>query len=193
MKNAIIIQENSNRNEYYTVEDYMFNNRELLLDEEVNSSTMTSLINQVRYLDKISPGEEITLFINSPGGEVTSGLVLFDVLRMAKSPIRTVCIGTAASMGAIIFLAGDKRCMTEHSQIMIHDPSVKMGNMPSKALAVQETLESLMNTRRDLARIIADRTGKPIRSVYSKTKGDSYFSAKEALEFGLATEIINEL
>ncbi|MBQ9277804.1 MAG: ATP-dependent Clp protease proteolytic subunit [Lachnospiraceae bacterium] len=193
MKNLMIIQENSNRNEYFTVEDYMFNNRELVLDDDVNPHTMTSLINQVRYLDKISPGEEITLYINSPGGEVTSGLVLYDVLRLVKSPIRTVCIGTAASMGAILFLAGDKRCMTIHSQIMIHDPAVRMGNAPSKALSVQETLDSLMKTREELARIIADRTHKPIRSIYAKTKGDAYFNAKEALEFGLATEIVDEI
>ena len=82
--------------------------------------------------------------------------------------------------------------MTKHSQIMIHDPSITLGNTPSKALAVQDTLESLMKTREELARIISERTGKPLRTIYSKTKGDSYFSAEEALEFGLATEIITE-
>ena len=189
----MIIEENNNRNEYYSVEDYMFNNRELVLSGEVNPQTMTDLINQVRYLDSVSPGEEITLFISSPGGEVTSGLALYDVLRMVKSPIRTVCIGTAASMGAILFLAGDKRCMLKHSKLMIHDPSVSMGNAPSKALAIQETLENIMDTREILARIISERTGQKLRTVYSKTKGDAYFNAEDALDFGLATEILEEI
>ena len=82
--------------------------------------------------------------------------------------------------------------MTEHSQIMIHDPSVIMGSSPSKALAVQDTLDSIMKTRETLAKIIAERCHKPLRTVYSKTKGDTYFDAKSAIEFGLATEIITE-
>lgn len=193
MINPRIIEEGSRGNEYYSVEDYMFNNRELVLDEDVNPGTMTRLINQIRYLDKIAPGEEITVFINSPGGEVTSGLALYDVLRMVSSPIRTVCIGVAASMGAILFLAGDRRCMLQHSKIMIHDPSIRMGDAPSKALTIQETLDSIMNTREILARIISDRTGKKLRTVYSKTKSDTYFDAEEALDFGLATEILEEI
>lgn len=192
MRNINVMNETNNGKQFYSLDDYMFTKRELVLSEEVNSETMTEMIKRFMYLDRIDPGKEITLYITSPGGEVTSGLVFYDIIRMAKSPVRTVCIGTAASMGSILFLAGDRRCMTEHSQIMIHDPSVIMGSSPSKALAVQDTLDSIMKTRETLAKIIAERCHKPLRTVYSKTKGDTYFDAKSAIEFGLATEIITE-
>ncbi len=192
MKSANIIEVTNSGKQFYSVDDYMFSNRELVLSDGVDSETMTEMIKHFMYLDRIDPGKEITIYITSPGGEVTSGLAFYDIIRMAKSPVKTVCIGMAASMGSILFLAGDTRCMTKHSQIMIHDPSITLGNTPSKALAVQDTLESLMKTREELARIISERTGKPLRTIYSKTKGDSYFSAEEALEFGLATEIITE-
>ena len=192
MRNINVMNETNNGKQFYSLDDYMFTKRELVLSEEVNSETMTEMIKRFMYLDRIDPGKEITLYITSPGGEVTSGLVFYDIIRMAKSPVRTVCIGTAASMGSILFLAGDRRCMTEHSQIMIHDPSVIMGSSPSKALAVQDTLDSIMKTREPLAKIIAERCHKPLRTVYSKTKGDTYFDAKSAIEFGLATEIITE-
>ena len=190
MRDPLIITETCMGNQYYSVEDYMFNQRELYLDEGVNAESMASMIRQFRYLDQVDPGKEITLYITSPGGEVTSGLAFYDVIRMAKSKVRTICCGTAASMGAILFLSGDERLMTRHSKIMIHDPSITMGNAPSKALEVKETLESIMKTREDLARIIAERTGKTLKTVYAKTKGDAYFSADEAVKFGLATGIL---
>ncbi len=192
MRNPYIIEENNSGKDLYSVEDYMFNNRELVFDDSVDARAMVGLINQFRYLDKKAPGEEIKLFISSPGGEVTAGLALYDVMRLAKSPVTTICVGIAASMGSILFLAGSKRLMTKHSQIMIHDPSVNMGGY-NKALAVQETLEQIMKTREILGKIIAERTGKQLKTVYSKTKGDAYFSSDEAIKFGLATGILEDL
>ncbi len=193
MNRINIIEENSTRNEYYSVHDYMFKHRELLLDDEVDAHSMTEMIARVMYLDRQNPGEKITLYINSPGGEVTSGLALYDVLRMIKSPVRTVCLGSVASMGALLFLAGDERCVLKHSKIMIHDPAVRMSGEPSKALSVKETLEDLMKTREELARIISERTKKPLRTIYAKTKNDSWFTAEEAIEFGLATEVLSAI
>ena len=191
MRSPLIITETCMGNNYYSVEDYMFNQRELFLDEGVNAQSMADMIRQFRYLDRIDPGKKITLYITSPGGEVTSGLAFYDIIRMAHSPVRTICCGIAASMGAILFLAGEERLMTSHSKIMIHDPSVTMGNSPSKALDVKETLESIMKTREDLAKIISERTGKSLKTIYAKTKGDAYFGADEAVKFGLATGILD--
>ena len=190
---GLILHESARGIDAYNPESGLLKSRMLFFTEEVTPASSNELIEYLLFLDKEAPGEEITLFISSPGGEVTSGLALYDVLRMGKSPIRTVCIGTAASMGAILFLAGDKRCMLKHSKLMIHDPSVNMGNAPSKALAIQETLENIMDTREILARIISERTGQKLRTVYSKTKGDAYFNAEDALDFGLATEILEEI
>lgn len=175
-----------------SLNDKLLDQRCIFLTDGVNTQTMTELIKQVKYLDSREGdgGEEITLYINSPGGGVISGLALYDVLVSAKSPIRTVCIGDAASMGAILFLAGEKREMLPHTRLMIHDPS--FGNLDVAGMKPHELrheVESLERTKDILAEIIAEKTGKPLEEITKTTANDSYFTAEEAIEFGLATDI----
>ena len=120
---ANIIKETVRGFDVVTIEDELLRNREIFLTEEVNKSTSNELIKELMYLEMEDDSAEITLYINSPGGDVVSGLAVYDYLTLMKAPIRTVSIGCAASMGAILFLAGDKREMLPHTQIMIHDPS----------------------------------------------------------------------
>ena len=134
--------------------------------------------------------DEITLYISSNGGEVTSGLSLYDYIRMMKSPLKTVCIGTAASMGAILFLAGDKRLMLPHSKIMIHDPTCAFGSNRITPLEAQDKTNDLMKIRKEICSIIAERTGRPLNQIYRRTHKDTLFTASEAIEFGIATEIM---
>lgn len=168
--------------------------REIFLTEEVNAATCDSLITQLMYLDRCNPEQEITLYINSPGGCVTDGLAVYDVMRMLKAPLRTVCMGTCASMGAILFLAGETREMMEHGRIMVHDPSFggshNIGG--KKPHQIQSELDDLNRCRESLAKIIAERTGKPIEEIYEVTANDTYFSADEAIKFGLATSVIQK-
>ncbi len=175
-----------------TIEDEMLQHREVFLTEEVNRKTATDLIKQFMYLDRTEPGKPVTMYINSPGGEVVSGLAVYDYIRIMKSPVNTVCIGDAASMGAILFLAGKERKMLKDSQIMIHDPSFSSGDIGGKKPnEIQEKLGQLMEIRGKLAEIIAERTGMTKKQVYQKTKKDSYLSADEALNCGIATEILD--
>lgn len=186
-----IIKETIRGIQLVSIEDEMLNSRELFLNEEVSSKTSTSLIKQLMYLEKQAPGEPITLYINSPGGEVVSGLALYDYIQLMSSPVYTVCIGTAASMAAILFLAGEKRKMMKNTQLMIHDPSYASGDVGgAKPHEIQEKLDKLMETQKKLAHIIAERTGLSIKQVYRKTKHDTYIGAEEALKLGLATEIM---
>ena len=101
-----IIKETSSGTSFSEIRDEMFSDREILCVGEINSVTVNSLINQIRYLAKSDPEKEITMYINSPGGEVSSGLALYDVMKAVKCPIRTVCVGTAASMAAVLFASG---------------------------------------------------------------------------------------
>lgn len=175
------------------IEDQLLKNREIFLVDSVTSETSTELIKQLMFLESQDHTREITLYINSPGGEVISGLAVYDYLTMMNSPIRTVCIGSASSMGAILFLAGEKRQMLPHSEIMIHDPSYHHGDMGGqKPHEIQHRLDSLNETREMLAWIIAERTGKSVEEIYKVTAEDSYYKAKAAVEFGLATEIITK-
>lgn len=122
-----------------------------------------------------------------------SGLALFDYIKLMRAPVNTVCIGTAASMGAILFLAGRKRQMYPHTRIMIHDPAYGQGTMAGKkSHELKHQLDKLNETREALATIIAEATGKTIDEIYEVTADDTFFSSKEAIEFGLATEIIKK-
>lgn len=188
---ANVILESPRGYDVIPINDKLLDSRCLFLTEAVDSASMTELIKQIKYLDsREDAGEEITLFINSPGGNVISGLALYDVLTASRSPIRTVCIGDAASMGAILFLAGDKREMLPHTRLMIHDPS--FGSLDvggKKPHELRQEVESLERVKVILAEIISAKTGKTSEEICKITANDTYFTAEEAIAFGLATDI----
>ena len=187
-----IVKETSNGMFCYRIQDEMLANREIECVGEINSESVNSLISQIRYLAKQDPDKEITIYINSPGGEVSSGLALYDVMKGVKCPIRTVCVGMAASMGAILFVSGDERDMLPHARIMIHDPLIA-GNVGGSAIAIKTLSDNLMRTREITGKILAEHTNKTLKEIYKKTACDTYFYADEAVEFGLADRIINEI
>lgn len=189
---ARIIKETVRGIDIVDLEDELLQSREIFLTGGVDANTTNELIKQLMYLEREDDEAEITLYINSPGGEVTSGLAVYDYMTLIKAPIRTVSIGTAASMGALLFLAGDKRQMLPHTRIMIHDPSYSNADMSGKKPhEIQHELDKLNETRQIIAQIISEKTGKTLEEVYEVTANDTYYNAKEALKFGLATEIID--
>lgn len=190
---ANILMETVRGIEAVRIEDELMRNREIFLTGEVNAASTSELLKQLMYLDRESGSEEITLYINSPGGEVISGLAVYDLISLMNAPVRTVCIGTAASMGAILFLAGRKREMLPHTRLMIHDPSYSHRDIGGrKPHEIQHELDKLNETREALARIIAEKTGKTVEEIYEITADDTYYSAEEALDFGLATGILTD-
>ena len=188
---ANIIKESARGYDLISSTDILFNSRKIFLTTEVTDETCDALLRNLMALNTEDPNAEIILYINSPGGEVMPGLAVFDYIRCMSAPLKTVCIGMAASMGAILFLSGKEREMYSHSTIMIHDPSYGAGNIGGKKPhEIQKQVDKLMETRETLAGIIADVTGRPIDEIYDITREDSYYNAREALEFGLATKII---
>lgn len=188
-----VIYESARGFDQIDIEDELMKSRKIFFTGAVNSDTCNEIIKQLMYLEKQDDTKEITIYINSPGGRVSDGLAVYDIIQLLNSPIRTVCIGLAASMGAILFLAGDKRQMLPHSEIMIHDPSYNNADIGGqKPHEIQHRLDSLNETREMLAQIIADKTGKSIDEIYEVTAEDSFYKAKAAIEFGLATEIISK-
>lgn len=188
---ANIIRETVRGIDVIRIEDELLANREIFLTEEVDAATSNELLKQLMILERQDSKKEITLYINSPGGEVISGLAVYDFISLMKSPVRTVCTGTAASMGAILFLAGKKRLMLPHTRLMIHDPSYSRNDIGGKKPhEIQHELDKLNETREALARIIAEKTGKTIDEVYAVTASDTFYSAEEAIEFGLATDVL---
>jgi len=187
--NGLILHESSRGIDAYTPESSLLKKRILFFTEEVNADSSNRMIEYLLYLDMEDPGKEITICINSPGGEVVSGLAVYDTIRSLKSPVRTVCIGTAARMGSILFLAGEKREMLPHTKIMIHDPLISGLSGSRRALELEKEAAHLMETREITAEIIAVRSGHTLEEVYAKTKEDCYLNAKEAIDFGIATGI----
>lgn len=186
-----IIKETSNGPFACSIQDDMLLRREIECVGEINADSVNSLIRQVRHLASQDPEGEITIYINSPGGEVASGLALYDVMKAVKCPIRTVCVGTAASMGALLFASGDQREMLPHAKVMIHDPLIH--STGGSALKLKNMSDSLMETRESLAQILANQTGKTLDEIFEKTEEDSWFTAQEAVDFGLADRIIDTI
>lgn len=186
-----VIRETSSGETSHTIQDEMFRRREVEYVGEVNAGSAYAVCRQLMQLAHEDPDREITLYINSPGGEVTSGLALIDVMAAIPCPVRTVCMGTAYSMGALIFAAGTRRDIMPHSEVMIHEPL--MFNIGGATAAIEETSRRMLKTREVINSLLARYTGRPIKEINRKTAKDCYFSAQEAVEFGLADRIIDKM
>lgn len=155
-----------------------------------NGSEMNASIAQYYAAHYKNDGCAPVIFVASAGGSVRSGLAIYDAMRLASCPIRTVCLEFAASMGAVIFMGGDDRRMAPHAELMIHDPLIPQGAGGS-ALALQETSRRLMQTRKTLTQILSDRSGLTPKRIQSLTAKDTYLSAERAVELGFAHEILS--
>ena len=187
-----IIRETSEGTARIPVADMMFQRREIWISGEINSELADAVISQILHLDAEDPAAEITLYIDSPGGSVAAGLSIYDVMQAVTADIHTVCVGTAASMAAVLFAAGDRREILRHGEVMIHDPLVS-GGISGSALAIQDKSDRLMAKRKVLSGILAQHTGKTLRQIYKVTGKDTYFGAEEAVAFGLADSIVEKM
>lgn len=187
-----VIRETSQGIEYIPITDLMLQRREVWLNGEIDSSMADAVISQILYLDAEQPGKEITLYIDSDGGSVSAGLAIYDVMQAVQSSIRTVCIGMAASMAAVIFSAGNRREILKHGEVMIHDPLVS-GGISGSALTVQDKSQRLMQLRKILCGILAQHTGKTLKQIYTMTAKDTYFAAEDAVKYGLADTVVEKL
>ena len=187
-----IIKESSEGFCRHTIQDEMFQNREIECVGEISQESVYGLILQLRYLQRVDPEKEITMYINSPGGEISSGLALYDTMQAVKCPVRTVCTGMAASMAALLFASGNRRDMLPHARIMIHDPLMS-GGVGGTALRVDALARDLMKMRETVAMIFSAHCCHALVEVYAQTATDTYFDAREAIAWGLADRIITEL
>ena len=184
-----IIRETCEGTACIPIQDALFRRREIYCTGEIDAETANSIIVQLHFLSLENPGEEITMYINSPGGEISSGLAIYDTMQAVPCPVHTVCIGMAASMAAVLFAAGNQRGILPHARIMIHDPLIS-GGVGGSALKIDQTARNIMRLREVQAKILAKHTGHTVQEVYAKTANDSYFDAGEAVSWGLADSII---
>jgi ATP-dependent Clp protease protease subunit len=167
------------------------NDRIIVLSDEVNDVTASLVVAQLLFLESENPDKDIQLYINSPGGSVSSGMAIYDTMQFIKCDVSTICMGMAASMGAFLLAAGakGKRISLPNSEIMIHQP---LGGARGQATDIQIQAEQILKIKDKLNRILSERTGQPLEKVIADTERDNYMSAQEALEYGLIDKIMEK-
>lgn len=175
------------------MEEVFLKKRRVFLWGVVDDKSMEKAIGQILFLDTEESGKEIDLFINSPGGSVTAGLSLLDVMKMISSPVNTVCMGLAASMGSMLLSQGvkGKRKIFANGRVMIHQPSI--GGVQGQAIELEITAKQIIKTRRILAEILAENCGQSVEKILKDFDRDYWMDAKEAMEYGIVDEIITKL
>ena len=165
-------------------------NRNIFLVGEINDEMAASIISQLLYLDSAETGP-ITLYINSPGGMVSAGLAIYDTMRSLRNDIRTICVGNAASMAAVILSGGkiSERYILPHAAVMIHQPSGGAGGQASDIIIAAKRIEYL---QQELNKLLAENCGKRPEELEDKTDRDFWMNAKQAVEFGIVDRIIGE-
>ncbi len=167
--------------------------RKIFLTGEINEITANDFLSQLLYLEKES-AEPITIYINSTGGEVNAGLMIYDAIQASKLTINMVCTGLAASMAAILFAGGQKgrRYILNHSKVMIHEPLLSSG-LGGSATSIKNISDSILETRDVVNGILADHTGKTLEEINEATRYDNFMNASEAIEFGICDKIAKTL
>lgn len=168
--------------------------RKIFLWGPVMDESAKDIVNRLLYLDALDPGKEITFYINSPGGVVTSGMVIYDTMKMIQSPVATVCMGLAASMGSILLSAGEKgkRSIFPSGRVMIHQPSIG-GMLQGVAADIAIHAREIGKTKEMGARILAENCGQDFEKVMKDFDRDYWMNARESLEYGIVDQLVDKI
>ena len=191
-----VIEQTSRGERSYDIFSRLLKDRIIYLGEDVNPTTSSLIVAQMLFLESEDPDKEIFFYINSPGGSITDGMAIVDTMNYIKCPVSTVCVGMAASMGAVLLTAGEKgkRFAMPNSEILIHQPLIggQGGGISGQTTEIQIHAEHMIRTREKLNKLLSDRTGQPIERINQDTERDNYMTAQEALEYGLIDGIMDK-
>jgi len=185
-----IVVEQTNRGERsYVIYSRLLKDRIVMMGTPINDDVANTIIAQLLFLESEDPDKDINLYVNSPGGVVTSGLAIYDTIQFMKAPVSTICVGQAASMGAVLLAAGakGKRFALPNARIMIHQPS---GGAQGQATDIEIQAKEILKIRERLNAILAHHTGQTVAKISDDVERDYFMSAEEALKYGLIDEIL---
>ncbi len=184
-----VIEQTSRGERSYDIYSRLLKERIVFLGEEVNSVSASVVVAQLLFLEAEDPSKDIHMYINSPGGEITSGMAIYDTMHYIKCDVSTICIGMAASMGAFLLAGGakGKRMALPNAEIMIHQP---LGGAQGQATEIEIAAKHIIRTKEKLNTLLAENTGKPYEQIAQDTERDNWLTAKEALEYGLIDSIV---
>ncbi len=186
-----VIEKTSSGERSYDIYSRLLQDRIIFLSNEVNDDIASLIVSQLLFLESQDPGEDISLYINSPGGSVSAGFAIYDTMNYIKCDVATYCMGLAASMGAFLLAGGakGKRYAMPNAEIMIHQPS---GGAKGQETEIRIVAEQILKTRERLNQILADNTGKPLDVIVADTERDNYMTAEEAKAYGLVDHVITK-
>ena len=186
----LVIEQTGRGERSFDIYSRLLKERIIFLDGEINDTTSSLIVAQLIFLEADNPDKDIEMYINSPGGSITSGFAIYDTMNFIKCDVSTMCVGMAASMGAFLLTAGakGKRKALPNSEIMIHQP---LGGAQGQSVDVEIYAKRLIKTREKLNEILSEKTGQPIDVIARDTDRDNFMSAEEALEYGLIDQIVS--
>ena len=187
----MVVEQTNHGERSFDIYSRLLNDRIVFLSDEVNDVTASLVVAQLLYLEAQDPDKDISLYINSPGGSITSGMAIYDTMNYIKCDVSTVCIGMAASMGAFLLAAGakGKRFALPNSEIMIHQPLIS-GGLTGQTTDIKIYSDHLVATKEKMNRILSERTGKSYEQVCADTERDNFMTAEQAREYGLVDKVI---
>lgn len=198
-KNSLVpyvIEQTSKGERSYDIFSRLLKDRIIFLGEDVNPTSASLVIAQLLFLESEDPDKEIFLYINSPGGSITDGMGIVDTMNYIKCPVTTICVGLAASFGAVLLANGEKgkRFATPNSEILIHQPLIggQGGGISGQATEIKIHADHMIKTRAKLNKLLSEKTGQSIETIERDTERDHYMSAQEALEYGLIDGIMDK-
>ena len=188
-----MVVEQTNRGERsYDMYSRLLEDRIIFLADQVTDATASLVVAQLLYLEAKDPDKDIQLYIDSPGGSITAGMAIYDTMQYIKCDVSTICIGMAASMGAFLLAAGEKgkRFALPNSEVMIHQPLIAGGGLSGQTTDIKIYTDHLVNTKKKMNEILAERTGQTYEKLCEDTERDNFMTAQEAKEYGLIDEVI---
>ncbi|HAS54083.1 MAG: ATP-dependent Clp endopeptidase, proteolytic subunit ClpP [Nitrospirae bacterium GWC2_57_13] len=187
----IVVEQTSRGERAYDIYSRLLKDRIVFLGTAIDDIVANTVIAQLLFLEADDPDKDIYVYINSPGGIVTSGMAIYDTMNYIKCPVSTICIGQAASMGALLLGAGTKgkRFSLPHSRIMIHQP---IGGFQGQATDIEIHAREILKLKDTLNRILANHTGQPIERIQTDTERDFFMSGEDAKKYGLIDEVITK-
>ena len=191
-----VIEQTGKGERSYDIFSRLLKDRIIFLGEDVNPTSASLIIAQLLFLESEDPDKEISLYINSPGGSITDGMGIVDTMNYIKCPVSTICVGLAASFGAVLLANGEKgrRFATPNSEILIHQPLIggQGGGISGQATEIKIHADHMIRTREKLNKLLSDRTGQSIETIERDTERDHYMTAEEALKYGLIDGIMDK-
>ncbi len=187
-----VIEQTSRGERSYDIFSRLLSDRIIFLGEEVSDTSASLVVAQMLHLEGEDPEKDIQLYINSPGGSVTAGFAIYDTMHYIRCDVSTICVGLAASFGALLLAGGTKgkRIALANAEIMIHQPAIHGNGVQGQATDIKIMSDHMQKGRQRLDRILAENTGKTMEEIALATERDKYMSAQEALEFGLIDKVI---